>query len=130
MTRRCIDCGVHLPADALVYVTQCKACYIAGRKLELARLREEVADLRGENNELRMKLDLQAAVIRAERDENNELRERMRKKATKQPPAIEPDMVRRLLQLVHPDKHANSEAATVCTQFLLALRTSAKGARA
>lgn len=39
-------------------------------------------------------------------------------------PAIEPTMVRRLLQLCHPDKHAGSEAAVVATQFLLSLRAA------
>jgi len=39
-------------------------------------------------------------------------------------PAIEPTMVRRLLQLCHPDKHAGSEAAVVATQYLLSLRAA------
>lgn len=45
-----------------------------------------------------------------------------------QPPPlpIPPDMLRRLLQLCHPDKHGNSEAATVATQFLLRLRQESK----
>jgi len=41
-------------------------------------------------------------------------------------PVIEPTMVRRLLQLCHPDKHAGSEAAVVATQFLLGLRDAAR----
>lgn len=32
---------------------------------------------------------------------------------------IAPDMVRRLIQLCHPDKHGNSEASQKATQFLL-----------
>ena len=35
---------------------------------------------------------------------------------------IEPAMLRRLIQLCHPDKHQGSEAATVATRYLLALR--------
>ena len=37
-------------------------------------------------------------------------------------PPIEPGMLRRLIQLCHPDKHGNSEAATLATQWLLKLR--------
>ena len=35
---------------------------------------------------------------------------------------IEPDMMRRLLQLCHPDKHANSQASNTATTYLLGLR--------
>ena len=35
---------------------------------------------------------------------------------------IEPDMLRRLLQLCHPDRHAGSQAALLATQWLLQLR--------
>ena len=39
---------------------------------------------------------------------------------------VPPDMLRRLIQLCHPDRHANSEAATTATRYLLALRKEAK----
>jgi hypothetical protein len=39
---------------------------------------------------------------------------------------IEPAMLRRLIQLCHPDKHQGSEAATVATSYLLALRSEAR----
>ena len=35
---------------------------------------------------------------------------------------IEPDMLRRLVQLCHPDKHGGSEAANIATRYLLELR--------
>jgi len=35
---------------------------------------------------------------------------------------IAPAMLRRLIQLCHPDRHGNSEAATMATCYLLALR--------
>ncbi len=35
---------------------------------------------------------------------------------------IPPDMLRRLLQCCHPDKHGGSEAATIATRYLLELR--------
>ena len=50
--------------------------------------------------------------------------------ATATPPlakGIEPEMMRRLLQLCHPDKHNNSEASNTATCYLLALRGSARG---
>ncbi len=39
--------------------------------------------------------------------------------------AIEPAMLRRLIQLCHPDKHHGSDAATTATRYLLALRSEA-----
>jgi hypothetical protein len=36
--------------------------------------------------------------------------------------AIDQTMLRRLIQLTHPDKHGGSEAATIATQFLLKLK--------
>lgn len=39
---------------------------------------------------------------------------------------IEPAMLRRLLQLAHPDKHGNSEASNIATRYLLALRSEAR----
>ena len=38
------------------------------------------------------------------------------------PKPIELEMLRRLIQLCHPDKHANSEASNMATRFLLALK--------
>jgi len=35
---------------------------------------------------------------------------------------IPADMVRRLIQLCHPDRHGNSEASNTATRFLLQLR--------
>lgn len=37
-------------------------------------------------------------------------------------PQIEPTMLRRLLQLCHPDRHGNSPASNEATRYLLALR--------
>lgn len=39
-----------------------------------------------------------------------------------QAPAIPQDMLRRLIQLAHPDRHGNSEAANIATRYLLELR--------
>lgn len=39
-----------------------------------------------------------------------------------QPAPIPPEMLRRLIQLCHPDKHRGSEAANIATRYLLALK--------
>ncbi len=36
---------------------------------------------------------------------------------------IEPIMLKRLIQLCHPDRHANSEGANIATRFLLELKS-------
>lgn len=35
---------------------------------------------------------------------------------------IDPMMIKRLIQLCHPDRHSNSEAANIATRFLLELK--------
>ena len=40
---------------------------------------------------------------------------------------IEPGMLRRLLQLCHPDRHGNSEASNTATRYLLALKVARHG---
>lgn len=46
---------------------------------------------------------------------------------TAPPEPIEPDMLRRLIQLCHPDRHGNSEASNKATGFLLALKAGRNG---
>jgi len=36
---------------------------------------------------------------------------------------IDPVMLKRLIQLCHPDRHANSEGANIATRFLLELKS-------
>lgn len=43
------------------------------------------------------------------------------------PAPIEPGMLRRLIQLCHPDKHQGSEAANIATRFLLELKGAQRG---
>lgn len=42
-------------------------------------------------------------------------------------PAIEPGMLRRLIQLCHPDRHGDSQASNEATRYLLALKGAAHG---
>ena len=43
------------------------------------------------------------------------------------PQPIAPDMLHRLIQLCHPDRHRNSEAANTATRFLLELKARSTG---
>ena len=43
------------------------------------------------------------------------------------PPAIEPTMLKRLIQLCHPDRHQDSEASNKATAWLLAQRGGQHG---
>lgn len=43
------------------------------------------------------------------------------------PAPIEPDMLRRLIQLCHPDRHQGSQAANTAIRYLLALREASHG---
>jgi hypothetical protein len=40
---------------------------------------------------------------------------------------IDPGMLRRLIQLCHPDKHGNSQASNEATRYLLALKGGQHG---
>lgn len=40
---------------------------------------------------------------------------------------IEPGILRRLLQLCHPDRHGGSEASNIATRYLLGLKGGANG---
>ncbi|MDE2451991.1 MAG: hypothetical protein KGL43_00220 [Burkholderiales bacterium] len=100
MSRYCADCSAWLGADSPRYMTRCRSCFIAHKRAEADDLRNEVERLRAENSRLRL------APATAK-------------------PAIEPSMLRRLIQLCHPDRHAGSDAATVATTWLLSLRNGA-----
>jgi hypothetical protein len=43
------------------------------------------------------------------------------------PTPIDPTMLRRLVQLCHPDRHSNSDAANTATRYLLALKGGQHG---
>jgi hypothetical protein len=97
---RCVRCGT---PTAEAWHTLCRACYAAtpaaATRRELHALREHVAILTAENVRLRDQLEQRSAS-----------------------PFIDPGFLRRLLQLVHPDRHEGSPLATEVTRELLALR--------
>jgi hypothetical protein len=101
MTLFCESCSTRMPADAPSYMRLCRPCYAASKRRETADLHDEIVRLRGEVARLR----LQAPAVAAA--------------------ALEPTMLRRLLQLCHPDKHGGSTMAGEVTAWLLALRERA-----
>jgi hypothetical protein len=115
----CCDCGREFLALG-EWQVRCRTCYRAFKEVgDLATLQADLAALQAENDQLRADLD----ALRRDRDR---LRvEAMRAKLQAAPagrPAIPPAQWRRLLQLVHPDRHANSPAATEATRWLLEQR--------
>ena len=52
----------------------------------------------------------------------SELAKKQQTKPQPMPDAMPPEMIRRLLQLCHPDRHDNSEAANTATRWLLKQR--------
>lgn len=96
--RRCDACQSRLPADDPAWKRLCRECFVNRKKAEHAALAEEVGDLRA------------------------------RLAAANCTPSLTPTMVRALLHLCHPDKHAGSQVATRATQYLLTLKREAASA--
>lgn len=98
----CLHCGAHF--DALgSWQTLCRVCYAQSKKQQLQAIAAERDAALDQVRALRRELD-QARLELARRP-----RERV----------LPADQWRRLLQLCHPDKHANSETATTITRWLL-----------
>lgn len=64
-----------------------------------------------QNQELNARVAMQAGLI-------NQLAQQLREQAPATSGNLTKEIWRRLLQLCHPDKHSNSEAATLATQWL------------
>jgi len=92
-TATCPSCGDRFDQDA-PWKKTCTPCWKLSKRAEHV----ELLELREEVRELR---DAFAEVRAAD---------------------LPPDMLARLIRLCHPDKHGDSEAATVATQWLLARR--------
>jgi hypothetical protein len=135
LTKNCVDC--HEPFEvepAKAWATRCLPCWIAQQDRQGKR---KVESLQAEADYWRTRANggpantatieaLQQKVGQLESD-NLKLRlESMQAhaKATtgKSLPADWRDYLPRLIQLCHPDRHSNSEAATKATVWLLALK--------
>ena len=110
----CCDCGRHFLALG-EWQIRCRTCYTRFRD-GLPPLMD-LATLRAENDRLRAELvALQAELAQARQRKPRATR------ATRTTPAIPRDQWRRLMMLVHPDKHAGSEAAVKAAQWLNEVR--------
>lgn len=98
--RRCRACDVPL-GNVPAYYRLCPSCYATAKRIEHDELVEEIAVLRA-------RVHAMEAAPSA---------------------TIDPTMLKRLLQLCHPDRHGGSEAATTATKFLLAQRNATRGHR-
>lgn len=118
----CADCGKSFMALG-EWQIRCRTCYarfkdglpplatLAGLQTENAKLRAELAAVRAELTALRTELTaLRTELARA------------RQRKTRAAPPIPRDQWRRLMLLVHPDKHGGSEAATRAAQWLNEVR--------
>ncbi len=96
----CADCGNEFfvaPKDS--WKTVCRFCW----KREM-RATEQVRQLAAENDRLRAELS--------------------RKARSPGPLGFDRARWRQILQLVHPDKHRGSKAATEATQWLMSIRSA------
>jgi hypothetical protein len=104
----CCDCGRHFLALG-DWQIRCRTCYVRFKDglPPLATL----AALQAENAQLRAEL----VAVRAELAQ-------ARQRKPRATPAIPRDQWRRLVQLVHPDKHGGSQAAVKAAQWLNEVR--------
>jgi hypothetical protein len=111
----CCDCGREFLALG-EWQVRCRTCYLAFKEGgDRATLQADLAALQAENDQLRADLD----AIRRDRDR---LRVEAMRAKLQAPPAIPRDQWRRLMLLVHPDKHDNSPASVKAAQWLNEVR--------
>ena len=95
------------------------------RQAEAIRLiSAQLDECRNERDTLNRKLCWADARVQELNQELEKAKNRRRKKAADDPPLPTPhkEMWRRLVQLCHPDRHANSEAANAATRWLMEVR--------
>ena len=117
-TSLCEKCGLPYPRHE-AWARTCLVCFKKGRSLEL---------LKGDFNFLWSQLELEKAR-KSLLDATKEI-ERLKAAA---PAAnatdfssIDPDLLKQMIALCHPDRHDNSERATRVTQYLLSMRDKTK----
>jgi len=122
--KKCPQCGNEFEADQ-PWKRVCLDCWISNKNRkeqhQAERLQAEAERLRDENERYRrrhdelvyrissLELALSAEQSRTPRPQHNGHN-------------IPPDMLKRLIQLAHPDRHGGSPAANTATQWLLAQR--------
>lgn len=101
--REALECAV------LREILHCQSEAMREAALEMAEMRSDLEDYRELVTMLEKRLEMLGSAKRRVGCEAGE---------------IPGEMLRRLIQLCHPDRHGNSEAARNATTFLLALRDS------
>lgn len=140
LTKTCCDCGEQFEVEeAKAWATRCLPCWIAQQdrqgKRKVESLQAEVDYWRsraqgGPDNSATVDA-LQRKVDRLESD-NMQLRLELmqaRAKAATPGKSLPPDwkdQLPRLIQLTHPDRHGNSEAANKATVWLLGLKKQSR----
>jgi hypothetical protein len=126
----CEDCGRALPADNPYWKLKCLSCFKRSKRVEEHQI---TAQARA-TPELQLRYDhlyeqyRKLIVVAMEAAQQVEALERELKTARQQKATPEPslsfgkDMLKKLLLLCHPDKHANSALSNEVTRYLLGLR--------
>lgn len=100
--------------------------WTAEEVLEQMRAAEAFMNVGREAERIKRAREQEEAWRRARERINEDFFQRQQRSAAPQPPrpSIDLDipMLRRLLQLCHPDKHANSESSQIATRYLLGLK--------
>lgn len=97
MIKKCESCGDNFSTN-YKWATVCKDCYVDKKKAEHQDLIEQVGYWRERAISAEQKLVCMVS--------------------------IDPEMMRRLIFLAHPDKHNQSESSRIATQWLLEKRGS------
>jgi predicted nuclease with TOPRIM domain len=91
MKKYCLDCGQQFDIEpSQNYKTLCKPCFVESKKSELERLQNRLQRLEFENIRLRLQLG----------------------SGNRTTGGISSDLLKRLKQLCHPDKHQNNQLST------------------
>ena len=109
MIKTCAECGDRYQTD-FSWSTMCKECYIESKKKERNDLEDRLRYCREQASQFR-----EQARQWQERAESAEAQIKAMK-------GLDADMLRRLIQLAHPDKHGNSESSKIATQWLIKAR--------
>jgi hypothetical protein len=117
--RMCGACGQIFYAEE-PWKKLCLDCFIKKKRAEVATQdwRAELIEAQAELRLVALQRDNLASALNAEKIKRNE--EAKARQATR----IEPEMLRRLTMLCHPDRHANSPGSHAATVWLLSQRVA------
>jgi hypothetical protein len=103
------DCGDWYDDEG--YKTSCRRCFASKKREEESDLKNKLVTLESQVKTLSIK--------NAELVNSLKLEKMLNSKPSK--PALDSDMLKRLVHLCHPDKHSNSEMSNIAFKYLRAL---------